>query len=546
MAYKAGKILTFGGNNNLVQRLETSGPGSLNIPTERIRETGNELTVSIERDVPDLSFEIESKDMSIATEAMVVRRDPTEMADGDVITLGDAKPIHFIAPIKGAGTSKTALRGVAWPDLTLEQYQVRVGVGQNATQSLTFRGDSQYGIKGTPYSEEFGAKGVTRTITGTTTNGDATVTVTVGTVYESDEGLAVSGTGIPSGGGGTTIDTWTDATHFELSQNATASGTVTITITVGGGDATYSFANTGIKTVEQGADVYAYGLCVYFADGTYKRLFHGYDYSNTSSGFTLLDPSIAPAGSTLAVVYGSTTPASFPQSIHSTPSVLPGAIRGKHINLYVAKGPSRTFTITTANGDATVTASSPNFTAADVGATLRYNGEVIGIIDEYTDSTHVEMADVAVGTLTGVSGTLSPELVRWRGVQQVEISWRVSLEYDDELGNIHHVSSDYDTPELSGSFSVKPESADYLFDLWAQVSGTTSGDTSNLTNDTSLEFRVAVKHPTSGAIMKTWRVADSRIKPPPHQARAGQKLETQFAWESDSGLLEISKGAWAA
>lgn len=543
MAYNAGKIMTFGGNNNLVQRLTTSGPGSLNIPTERIRETGNELTVSVERDVADLSFELESLDMSIATEAMFARLDPTEMDDGDIITLGDAKPIHIIAPIKGAGTSKTALRGVAWPDLTIESAQYRFGVGQNATQSFTLRGDSQYGIKGTPYSEEFGAKGVTRTITGTTTNGDATVTVTSGSVYESDEGLGVSGAGIP---GATTILTWTDATHFELSANATASATVTITITVGGGGAVYSFAHTGIKTVESGADVYAYGLCVYYADGTYKRLFHGYDYSNTSAGFTLLDPSVAPAGSTLAVVYGSTTPATFPQTVHSTASVLPGAIRGKHINLMVAKAPARTFTITTASGDATVTAATPQFSAADEGATLSIAGVTIGTIETYTDSTHVELADPAAATATTVSGTLHPELVRWRGVQQVEISWRVQLEFDDELGNIHHVSSDYDTPELSGSFSVKPESADYLFDLWAQVSGAEDGDTSNLTNDTSLEFRVVVKHPNSGAVLKTFRVSDGRIKPPPHQARAGQKLETQFQWESDSGLLEICKGAWAA
>lgn len=476
MSYRAGKVLTLGGDSNIVERLQTSGPGSLNIPTGRIGETGNELTVSVERDIPDLSYDLKSYAMDLSTEAMICRRDVNAMADGDILTFADAKPLDLIAPIKGAGSSKTSVRGVIWPYLTLESAAYRFGVGQNSTQTFTFRGDSQYGVMGTPYAKEF----------------------------DFDD--------VP----------------------------------------TFTFDHTAVKTVEVGADVYAYNVTIYYADGACKRLYHGHDYSNTSGGFTILDPSIAAAGDMVAVVYGSATSATFPQTIHSTASMLPGAIKGKHINVYVGTAPIRTFSATTANADATLTAAGGAFTSADVGAAISGTnipaGTVIGAV---TDGTHIELADangdpvLATGSGT-ITATLAPQLVRWRGVQSIELTWRVQLEVDDELGNIHHVGWDYDVPELSGTISVKPEDPEYLFDLWQQVGGAADGETANLTADVPLEVRVTIKHPKTGAVLKTFRVQDARIQPPAHQARAKQKFETSFPFSSDSGLLEIAKGAWAA
>ena len=60
----------------------------------------------------------------------------------------------------------------------------------------------------------------------TTTNTDATVTVSSTTNLK--QGMLVTGTGIPTGGDRTVLSI-TDSTHFELSVNADASGTVTLT-----------------------------------------------------------------------------------------------------------------------------------------------------------------------------------------------------------------------------------------------------------------------------------------------------------------------------
>lgn len=58
------------GNQVLVDRAQTAGPGTLNIPTEKIYELGNYQSVATIRDVPDLTFTIESLDVSADIECM--------------------------------------------------------------------------------------------------------------------------------------------------------------------------------------------------------------------------------------------------------------------------------------------------------------------------------------------------------------------------------------------------------------------------------------------------------------------------------------------
>lgn len=468
MAVKAGKILTIG-NGFLVSRLQTTGPGSLNIPTETIRETGNELTVAITREIPDLSFDMESLDCTIDTEAVICNIDPLTLNDGDFIHFGMAKYIDVVSPWKAAGTSKTADAGIIWPALTHESAAYRFGVGANATQSFSFRGDSQYGAKKIPYRD----------------------------VYDGD-------------------------------------GTTTA----------FSFAHTAIKTIEKGTNKYGVNVTVYKADGTCTRLFHGQDFTDSSAGITLVSGALAPADSTIAVCYFSTTSATFAQTIHPDPDVKPGAVKGQDIDLYVAVGKQRTFSGTTTNTDATLVGT--GFTAADVGARLSGTNIPTGAtVDTYTDATHVEMSEPATSSATAVV-TLNPPLIRWEGVQNVEINWRVTLDNDRELGNAHNVSSDYDTPEVSGTITLRPSANAKLFDKLAQVTGSAVGEVSNLLSSNPLEMRVVIRHPDTGTVLKSFQVDAARIQPPAVQARAGAKVEPQFTWGDDTGYLKVYKGAIAA
>lgn len=465
MAIKAGKVVTLG-NGFLVERGQNVGAGNLNIPTERIQETGNELAVSVERDIPDLSFDIESLDATIDTEAMLCDVDPGTLNDGDILSFLDAKNIDVVAPFKGAGTSKVTDGGVIWPYLTLASASYRFGVGtQGASQTFTLQGDSQYSSPNTPYRQEFAGTGAT---------------------------------------------------------------------------SEYAFTNNAVKTVELGDDVYAVGVCVYLADGTCVRLFHGADYNDSATGVTLVDGSKAPIGSTLAVCYFSATTATFAQTIHSTPSVKPGKVKGRYINLMV--GIAQTFQVngSTTNADATLGGS--GFYAGLVGALVTGTGIPAGTkILSYTSPTSVELTNNATATGTPVV-TIVPPLLRWDGVQQVELNWRVTLDYDDELGNAHHVAADYDIPDLSGTITLRPLSNQRLWTKIAQVTGTAPTEVANLLSETTLELQVRLQSPSTGDVIKTLRTPDAKILPPGVNYRAGQKTEPQFTWTSESGELQIIKG----
>lgn len=262
MAIKAGQIL-HDAEGFVIDRIQSAGVGNLNIPEEKIYELGNYETVATVRDIPDLSFDIESFDVTCELEALITNQDPTALADGEEIDLNDYVPLNIISPFKSAQGQFDIVKGIAIPYLTLERSSYRFGVGQNSTQQHTFRGDSVFYIQGSPYIEEF--------------------TITAGTSQ------------------------------------------------------TYSFANTA-QVYNYGGDEY-YGLDVMAkvaGTNTYKRLYLTDDYTNTSAGVTVLDDLDSEGYDTLVVTYGSTTAATYNQTVHEAPSsTSPAAIRGKDIDVYI-------------------------------------------------------------------------------------------------------------------------------------------------------------------------------------------------------------------
>lgn len=174
MAIKAGAIL-HDVNGYVVDRIQTAGPGNLNIPEEKIYELGNWQTVATVRDVPDLSFDLESFDVSTEFECILTNKNPTTFSStigANEIDLQSHVPIDVISPFKSARNQYDIVKGVAVPYLTLERATYRYGLRQNATQQFTLRGDSIFYCPGQPYYEEF-------TWAGMTDNGNGTFSKTV-------------------------------------------------------------------------------------------------------------------------------------------------------------------------------------------------------------------------------------------------------------------------------------------------------------------------------------------------------------------------------
>lgn len=260
MAIKSGQFL-HDAYGFVVDRIQTGGVGSLSVPEEKIYELGNFNSVATVRDTPELSFDVESYDMSTEFEALLTFADPLAAAAGTEYDLSDAKPLDIISPFKTATGLYTTPKGVIVPYLTLEQSTYRFAVRQSATQQHTLRGDSYFFVDGSPYYEEFSGDGLT---------------------------------------------------------------------------GNFALGETAIEYNYSGDTIHCVGVCVVFSDGTYKRLFYGDHYTDTSSQLTILDPATdAPSGSTIKVVYGSATVASYPQTVHQNVSTKPAAVRAKDIDIYV-------------------------------------------------------------------------------------------------------------------------------------------------------------------------------------------------------------------
>ena len=160
MALKAGSFITTGHDRVLVERLQNSGPGTLNIPTEKIYELGNYESVATLRDTPDLTFTMESLDVSTDTEALICDIDP---GTDTGINLATARPLNIATQIKPGQKQDNAFsiaKSVGIPYLTIESASYRFGLRDNASQTFSFRGDSIFYNQGPTYVDEFVGTGV--------------------------------------------------------------------------------------------------------------------------------------------------------------------------------------------------------------------------------------------------------------------------------------------------------------------------------------------------------------------------------------------------
>lgn len=236
----------------------------------------------------------------------------------------------------------------------------------------------------------------------------------------------------------------------------------------------HAFDVAGAALYEDGDDdVYALCVTAFYADGTWARLRHGDDYTNTANDFTL--NAAPPAGTVLEVVYASGTVDLAPADDNDLDN-RPAAVRGRSIDVYVS------------------------------------------------------------------DGAATPTLVRWRGLQSAEVNWRVTPEVTNELGNPYAVERDFDQPEVSGSFTMRPASIDYLFERVAQIANVPTNQVVGALSSQELELHIGINHPDTGVRLKTFVVEDARIVPPAVPAQVNQRTEVTWTWGSDSGDLAIFKG----
>lgn len=159
MAVKAGQILHVGNDTVVIDRIQTAGPGTLNVPTEKIYELGNYVGVATIRDTPDLTFSLESLDVSCEIEAMLL---DVPLATTNSFDLSVMRPLNVASAFKAgkeAASPFAVVDSVGLPFLTPESVSYRFGLRDNARQTVSLRGDSIFYNPGSTYVDSFTAAG---------------------------------------------------------------------------------------------------------------------------------------------------------------------------------------------------------------------------------------------------------------------------------------------------------------------------------------------------------------------------------------------------
>jgi hypothetical protein len=123
------------------------------------------------------------------------------------------------------------------------------------------------------------------------------------------------------------------------------------------------------------------------------------------------------------------------------------------------------------------------------------------------------------------------------------VSRRVNLDNDEEFGNYHYVSQDYDTADVTGSITVKPEDPEDLWDKIAQIANVSTTAIAGPNTSVALPVELRVNDPDTGARLKTLYVPDARFTLPSTQGRVQTKQQVTFNFSSDGGTLLVYKGA---
>ena len=172
MAIKAGQILHVA-DGFLVDRIQSAGAGSVNVNTERIEELGNYQAVATIRDIPDLSFEMETFDMGTEMHEILFNAASGDAAGTKYDVEIDVKPMDIISPFKGEGLF-TTVRGLIIPFLAIESLAYNFSIDNPGALTVGLRGDSIFYVPGSVYQEIFVGDGIATAFTfGSGTGGTA-------------------------------------------------------------------------------------------------------------------------------------------------------------------------------------------------------------------------------------------------------------------------------------------------------------------------------------------------------------------------------------
>jgi hypothetical protein len=478
MAIKAGNIVHVGNETVVIDRIQTAGPGNLNIPTEKIYELGNYQSVATIRDVPDLSFQMDSYDVSTEIETLLTNstasRTVTDGVTAGTVVLTSATAAFTAEDVGNQVVVEAA--GVGGVDLvtTIATYNSGTSVDMAVAATST---DTALQVTIAPNGIDL-ATAVPIDIASQFKPG-----ISDATPYDVIASVALPFLYLES-----------MSYRFGLRDNAQQSaslkgdsifynpGASFVETTAGSGSASQVVATTypAYEYTGDGGSRRVLAVTV----GT-KRLTQNTDYTeaygavtNGAAISTITITEAVAVSDTIRIIYSSPQAKQYLQAVHALTTVKPAAVRGKDIEVYVG-------------------GYDPN--------------------------------DVAGSAAN-----------KWGSVQSVNMDWRVTLEKDEEFGNYYATGQDFDVPEVSGSVEIKPTDPAGLLDKIRDATGVSDPyAVLGAQSSTPLALDVVVKDPDTAVVAKRFHCPDARFTLPGYSGRVQQKLNVTLNFESDSGVLKL-------
>jgi hypothetical protein len=493
MAIKAGQIIHVGNGSVLVDRVQTGGPGQLNIPTEKIYELGNYKSVGTIRDVPDLSFALESFDVSTEVETILAGA-YTGRSVSDAVTTNSSATVTsataaFTSADVGRGIIITAKGTGTVNGVTRDYYGTIAAVGSATSITVS----PALGASG-------GGSGVTIKIVPNGIDLATAVPVDIASQWKPGESASspfsiVNSVAMPF------LYVESMSYRFGYRDNSTQSATLR-------GDSI--FYNPGPTVVQTAAGSGVAGQSIILTNGAYqssepdgrwalsvevdnKRLTLGVDYTETVGApvagvapVTIVIPSsygAIPATSTIRVMFTNNTALSYLQNVHPDTATKPAAIRGKDIDVYIGTAP----------------------------------GVGLDVNDYPTAGTSFKM----------------------KGVQAVTIDWRANIDKNEEFGNYYATGVDFDVPTVNGTIDFRPTDPADLMRIIQRITGAPVEKAIGAGSSVLLPLDVVLKSPETGMPVKRFNIPDARFTLPGYQGRVQQKVDVTTNFESETGLLKV-------
>jgi hypothetical protein len=171
MSINAGQILHVGGNN-VIERIQSAGLGTVRVGFDVVREVGNPEVVDKVAQDPDFTFTVETFDVSTEVEAWLTgkRGDGTPAGapgasdpDGTEYRWEDCGFLNVTSPWKDSNTASAGAvnAGHLIPAYYATRIQYQFGVTDDARQTVELGGGSYYYGEGAPVEDEDTGDGVT-------------------------------------------------------------------------------------------------------------------------------------------------------------------------------------------------------------------------------------------------------------------------------------------------------------------------------------------------------------------------------------------------